>query len=356
MTFIEQCPSLSVIIPTYNRAEFVRSCLKALEECGVPDLEVIVVDDGSTDDTKHVVVSSPLKPRYIRQKNAGPAVARNNGFQHSRGRFVGFLDCDDEWLPGAPAQALGFMKHHPEVDVLFAEALLGSRDSGFASWIEIAGQGAFQQLPHEVVEPNFRVLERDAFFRRLAERNAVFLGSTILRREAFENIGYFDPQLCGAADWNLWLRMAATMTFAYWDEPLAIYTKHPDGMSNDQEGMNKEFCQALSKLLRQVVLTIEQRNWTKSRLRHHLFGYAYRAFSRGDFSEARHRFSDLMWLNGFELRGFLYWVCCSLPFGMNRRVRRLKQRIVGTRQDSHEAFEIAPRSRALLADLTENRR
>ena len=135
------------------------------------------------------------------------------------------------------------MKHHPEVDVLFAEALLGSRDSGFASWIEIAGQGAFQQLPHEVVEPNFRVLERDAFFRRLAERNAVFLGSTILRREAFENIGYFDPQLCGAADWNLWLRMAATMTFAYWDEPLAIYTKHPDGMSNDQEGMNKEFCQ-----------------------------------------------------------------------------------------------------------------
>ena len=104
MTFIEQCPkSLSVIIPTYNRAEFVRSCLKALEECGVPDLEVIVVDDGSTDDTKHVVVSSPLKRAISGKKTPGRPL-RNNGFQHSRGRFVGFLDCDDEWLPGAPAQ------------------------------------------------------------------------------------------------------------------------------------------------------------------------------------------------------------------------------------------------------------
>jgi glycosyltransferase involved in cell wall biosynthesis len=354
MTFIEQTPTLSVIIPTYNRAEFVRNCLKALEESGVPDLEVIVVDDGSTDDTKHVVVSSPLKPRYLRQKNAGPAVARNNGFRHSRGRFVGFLDCDDEWLPGAPAQAVEFLKHYPEVEVLFAEALMGSRDNGFTSWIESAGQDRFFQLPHEQVEPNFRVLERDAFFRRMAERNAVFLGSTILRREAFECIGCFDSDLCGAADWNLWLRMATTMTFAYWNEPLAIYTKHPEGMSNDQDGMSKEFCEALARLLRQAVLTIEQRAWARSRLRHHLFGYAYRAFKRGDFFEARTRFSDLMWMNGFELRGFMYWLCCSLPFGMNRRMRHLKQKIAGTKDETPAAVETPPLSRAVLSN-SENR-
>ena len=353
MMFDEKAVSLSVIIPTYNRAGFVRDCLKSLEYSGVPDLEVIVVDDGSTDDIKHVIVESPLKPRYIRQKNSGPAAARNNGFQLSRGRYVAFLDCDDEWLPNVPAQAVRFLDQYPEVEVLFADAKMGNRDDGFVSWIEVAGLEVFPDLPHRQVEPGFRILEQAPFFGWMVERNAVFLGSTILRRQSFEEVGFFDTQLCGAADWNLWLRMAAMRTFAYWNQPFAIYTKHVEGMSNDQDGMNKEFCLALQKLLKQAVLTIEQHKWVRSRLRHHLFGYAYRAFNRDDYREARHRFGDLLWKNGFELRGLVYWLWCLLPFGLGRKLRRWKQRVAGTRSDA--VVEVAPRSRAVLSNQAEER-
>ena len=97
-------------------------------------------------------------------------------------------------------------------------------------------------------------MDASPLLRRMALRNPVFIGAVVMKREAFVRAGMFDPELCGAADWNLWLRMAATSTFAYWHEPLAIYTKHVDGMSNDLDGMRKEFCMALKKLPVQVQL------------------------------------------------------------------------------------------------------
>jgi len=349
-----EATSLSVIIPTYNRSGFVRDCLNGLRRSGVSDLEIIVVDDGSTDDTAQVVASTDPKACYVRQSNAGPAAARNRGFQMSRGRYVGFLDCDDEWLPGAPAAAIELLDRHREIDVLFAEARMGNREDGFVSWIDSGGQDEFFRLPHRNVERALRILESNPFFRRMALRNPVFIGAVIMRREAFVRSGGFDPELCGAADWNLWLRMAATMTFAYWDEPLAIYTKHQDGMSNDHDGMSKEFCMTLRKLPSQVTLTQADREWVAQQLRNHLFSHAYRAYNRGDYAEARQRFSDLLCFSGWEWRGFLYRTLCGLPFGLPGWLRRMKQILVWTSQPSQNEPEIAPRSKAVL-DLSPQR-
>ncbi|MCE9529633.1 MAG: glycosyltransferase [Planctomycetes bacterium] len=339
-------PAFSVIIPTFNRSEFVRNCLLALGESGVHNLEVIVVDDGSTDDTEQVVHATDPQAIYIRQENQGPAAARNRGFERSRGRYVGFLDCDDEWLPGAPAEAVAWLDRHPDVDVLFAEALMGNRDDGFQSWIESAGQSAFFELPHEKKEDGYRVLAREPLFQRMLVRNSVFLGSTLVRRTAFERSGMFDPTLCGAADWNLWLRMAATMTFAFRAEPLAIYTKHPDGMSNDTDGMNREFCMALRRLREQVSLSSGNESLLDQQLRHHLFNYAYRAYDRGEYPEARRRFLHLMKETGWEFRSCMYVLLCSLPGGMPGALRNAKHKFAG--QTPRPVLETVPRSKAVL--------
>lgn len=317
-------PALSVIIPTYNRSAFVRACVNSLRACGVPDLEIIVVDDGSTDDTA-AVVAGLEGLAYLAQKNAGPATARNRGFRHSRGKYVAFLDCDDLWLPGVAARVLGLLDRHGEVDVVFSDAKVGNDRDGYHSFLEIAGQAEFFRLPHREPEPGFRVLERGPFFRRMAYRNPVFIGATVMRREAFARAGMFDLELCGAADWELWLRMASQMTFGYWPGPLAVYTRHGDCMSNDYDVMTGDFCSALSKVLDKCVsLDDDERAFVEGRLRHQLFGHGYRAYDRADFAEARRRFRAVLRQCGWEFRAAGYWCLCALPFGAARLLRRVK--------------------------------
>jgi glycosyltransferase involved in cell wall biosynthesis len=127
-----ETPTLSVIMPTYNRSGYVRQCLRSLRACRAPGLEVIVADDGSTDDTAQVVAETDPRAVYFRQENTStPATARNRGFELSRGRYVAFLDCDDEWLPGVASRAVELLDRYPEVDVLFAEARMGNPTEGY---------------------------------------------------------------------------------------------------------------------------------------------------------------------------------------------------------------------------------
>ena len=319
--------TLSVIIPTYNRSGFVRRCIGSLRACGFSDLEIIVADDGSSDDTEQVVAQCDPAARYFRQVNTGtPATARNRGFELARGRYIVFLDCDDELLPAVPARAIDFLNRHPEVDVLFAEARMGNRDEGFHSWIQMGGQQAFFDLPCVKPEPDFRVLERGPLFRRMAMRNPVFIGAVIMRREAFARAGGFDPELRGAADWELWLRMASRMTFAYLDQPLAVYTRHRDNMSSDHDGMSREFCLALKKVRDKCTwLAPTEHDWVEQRLRHHLFEHGYHAYDRGEVGVARTRFAEVLRECGPDLRTMGYWVLCTLPLAFTRRCRWLKQ-------------------------------
>jgi glycosyltransferase involved in cell wall biosynthesis len=320
--------SLSVIIPTYNRADYVRQCLLALRESGVHDLEIIVADDGSTDNTKEVVADVAPQAKYIWQPNTRtPATARNLGFSISSGRYVAFLDCDDRWLPNTPARAVALLDRHPEVDILFAEAKMGNPEQGYVSWIQEAGQQAFFALPARELEPGFRLLERGPFFRRMAVRNPVFIGAVIIRREVFAASGMFDPKLCGAADWELWLRLAHQYQWAFYEEPLAIYTRHLDNMSSDHEYMFAEFCQALRNVCRKCSLSPDDQAIIRHQLRDHLFGHAYLAYAAGKYGIARQRFAQAIKEGAWPLTAFLYWCLCCLPNPLVGRIRRFKQAI-----------------------------
>lgn len=318
-------PPLTCIIPTYNRAGYVRDCLVALRDSGVPDLEVIVADDGSTDDTRAVVAATNPAAKYHWQPNTGtPATGRNAAFALSTGRHVGFLDCDDAWLPGAPATAVRLLDTYPEVDVLFADARMGNPQQGYVSWIDVAGQDAFFRLPHTEHEPGFRILERGPFFRRMAARNAVFIGACVMRSEAFAAAGGFDPSLRGAADWDLWLRMAHRMTFGFMAEPLAVYTRHPDNMSGDHDHMVGEFCAALRNVLC-ADLSGGDRHYIRGRLRQQLFHHAYLAYDRGDLGLARRRFAAAIRAGNCRPGTLALAAASLLPGWAVARLRKLKQ-------------------------------
>lgn len=285
-------PSLSVIIPAYNQAHWLRQCLASVRRSGVDVLEVIVVDDGSTDDSRSIVAAEFPEVRYLWQPNSGnPSRPRNEGFAASSGRYVSFLDADDQWIPGAPAKAVALLDRHPEIGVLFADALFGNPTTGYLSWAKRPTLDSFWKLPRRELELGFVAFNRSQLFRQLMTCNVMLTGSTMIRREVFAATGGFDPGYWGGEDWEVWLRLSISRDFGFWDEPMSRYTSHENNITRNVERMRGGFCQAIRNVLAKGDLTPADRRFARRRLREQLYGHAYMAYDRGDLSEAKKRFS-----------------------------------------------------------------
>lgn len=321
---------VSVIIPTYNRASFLTKCIRSVLNSGVARVETIVVDDGSSDNTAAVVQSLGPDVRYERQSNRGPAAARNLGFSVSRGRYVTFLDSDDEWIPGAAPQVIDLLDRHPEVPLVFADAAQGNPADGFRSFIVTYGGSEFQRIRSTEIEPGVRRLDRHEFLARLVRRNVMFLGSLVMRREIFRDSGGFDPGLCGAADWELFLRLASAHECVSWpDVSMSRYITHPAAMSRDNDHMGEEFIRALVKAMQKAPLAADERRMFEDEVRRHSFGWAYQAYDRGDLPAARARFGRCVRRSGPAMRPLMYLAASCLPAAALRRARACKQQWIG---------------------------
>jgi glycosyltransferase involved in cell wall biosynthesis len=208
-------PHVSVIIPTYNSARYLEAAVESALAQTCRDLEILVIDDGSTDETEEVMRRYGALVRYLRQPNRGVAVARNRGIAESRGRYLAFLDADDTWLPRKLERQLA--------------ALGQDRDCR-------ACYSAFT-----VVDSNLRPLAIHRSERRgsaledlLTRGNVIGSICTVLcERSLFAAAGGFDPALSQCADWDMWVRLAALTEFLYLDEPLANYRQHTTNMSRN---------------------------------------------------------------------------------------------------------------------------
>ncbi len=115
--------TVSVIIPTHNRAKFLMEALESVYSQTFKPFEIIVVDDGSTDNTRTALSKSEFNVKYVYQKNSGPAAARNRGISEAKGEWIAFLDADDAWLPGKLAMQLEFIRKNPDVAMVCGKTL-----------------------------------------------------------------------------------------------------------------------------------------------------------------------------------------------------------------------------------------
>ena len=240
---------LSITIPSYNRAHMVRGTIDSILNNGLDDLEVIVVDDGSTDDTEDVI--RPLGPpiHYFRQTNQGLAAARNSGFRLSRGKYVAFLDSDDQWLPGAVPTILNYLDANEDVPFILGDTAMGSPEDGFASFIATFGGEPFRELPSRELSPGLRRYDRRPLFHQLVRRNFAFMGSMVFRREVIEQTGPFDTRLQAAEDWHYFMRLALHYNYCCCEGlTVSTYLKHSSNMTRDLDRMNKGFCMARGDL------------------------------------------------------------------------------------------------------------
>ncbi len=200
-------PAVSVVIPTYNRAPLLRRALDSVFGQTFRDFEVLVVDDGSTDDTAATVAGcGDVRVRYLRQaQNAGVAAARNRGLREARAELVAFLDSDDEWLPDKLALQVALFRDAPEDIGLVYTGVESVRDDG-----------------RRTIE---RPRCRGDVFREMLAANVVHGGGSnvMIRRAVVATVGFFDEQVAAIEDYHYWLRIARFFRIDFVDAPLIRY-------------------------------------------------------------------------------------------------------------------------------------
>ncbi len=214
--------TVSVVITCYNYGRYLSGAIGSVLEQTYSDFEIIVVDDGSTDDTEQVVRQFLDNPRirYIRQENAGQANAKNTGIKNSSGTFIAFLDADDRWCPEKLEKQMSCFVNR-EVGVVYCRAkYLDEEDKEF-----------FYTTVSPYLQPR-----RGKVTTWLFLDNFVQFSSSVVRKECFEKFGVFDETLGMGIDWDLWLRISTGYTFDFVDEPLFYYrVGHSGQMSKNVE-------------------------------------------------------------------------------------------------------------------------
>ncbi|MFV0438926.1 MAG: glycosyltransferase family 2 protein [Desulfopila sp.] len=224
--------NISVILPTFNRESTIRRAIYSVLKQTYSNFELLIIDDGSSDNTEHIVASlDDNRIKYIRHKtNRGAAAARNTGIQLSTGKFIAFQDSDDEWMCDKLEKQMAVMKTAKE-------------DTGviYSSYIKIHEKQVLL-LP----KPNQRSASKN-IFEKLLRGNFIGLPSVLIKKECFLNAGTFDETLLRLQDWELFIRLSQNYTFLYIDEPLFISFYSNRSISSNNELFPPSFAKILSK-------------------------------------------------------------------------------------------------------------
>ena len=212
-------PSVSVILPTYNRAFCLPRAIYSVLNQSYDDLELIVVDDGSTDETGHILAGiADTRLRVIRQSvNGGPCVARNTGIQASAGRYIAFQDSDSEWLPGK------LIKQVTLLEAAAARAV--SAVACYSRFGVVRGRRRMVQ-PSDAAE-----CLSGRIYRRLLYGNTMDTPTMLVRRETFDALGRFDEGMSNLEDWDLALRIGMHGAVVFVDEVTILSYVTPGGVN-----------------------------------------------------------------------------------------------------------------------------
>jgi glycosyltransferase involved in cell wall biosynthesis len=262
--------AVSVVIPAYNAAHFLSAAIDSVRAQTLGDLEILVIDDGSTDDTAEVVRGCGTLVRYFHQDNAGVGAARNRGIAEANGRYVAFLDADDTWYPHKlERQLAGLWGQENRYRACYSAYTMVSSDLE-PLWVHRTHQP----------DPGLKAL--------LTRGNVVGTPSTVLvERSLLLACGGFDPALSQCADWDMWVRLARWTEFLYIDEPLVYYRQHDGNMSRNVPLLEKDSLRVLEKGFAAAGLSSDLRaNRRKSMARNYtvLAGSYFRARSYFDWA------------------------------------------------------------------------
>lgn len=239
-------PVVSIIIPAYNAARFLEQAIDSVQAQTYREYEIILVDDGSTDDTLQKFEKSAGSRTILSMPHRGPSAARNAGIRQARGEYLAFLDADDRFLPTKLEEQVAYLDSHPDVDVVYSD--------GFCFWVtedcaEVRSTFSSQGLLYPLLG------EPEKSLPVLAIQNAFPIHAALVRRRAVLAVEGFDESLFGREDWDLWLRVAEKHTFSFLNAHLALYRMGTGGVSDQFDDQ--------AHAIRRIGRKVEATEWFK---------------------------------------------------------------------------------------------
>ena len=273
---VDTNPLVSIIIPCYNGEEFVQEAIMSALAQSYPRVEVLVVDDGSTDRSAEIARAFPI--RYLYQKNRGLTASRNRGIQESRGAYLIFLDADDRLLPEAVEAGLNVLQPRAECAMAIGDHLFICEDGSYLANSRKPCMGA-------------------AHYEALLISNFIeMISSVLFRRSVFDDVGGFDPELRVAEDYELYLRIAREFPLCCHSRVVAEYRQHRSNVSHNSELMLTMTLQVLKRQARYIFNDVRRlsayleglRTWRRQYGRQ-LTSELARSFSTAQLSDLRRK-------------------------------------------------------------------
>lgn len=296
----QSAPSVSVVIATYNRARFLHETLDSILGQRFRDFELIVVDDGSTDDTSELLKSYGDRIRILCQENRGPAAARNLGIRHARGRWILIQDSDDLSTPDHLESLFAFAEKNPDCGMVFANgAYLGGPEHNRETIIP-------KEKSRRLAQQGVRLLD-------LFEKSIVRLQAALLSKTCLETIGGHDESLRICMDLDLAFRIFMRYPVAYLDKVVFLYRKHEGNIGRNQDLRLLENIRVIEKLVREFPQAREELGMRRiaQRTAYRYYRLAKGRWKAGDRDGAREAIRKAASLCPFSLKYKLYqlrWV------------------------------------------------
>jgi glycosyltransferase involved in cell wall biosynthesis len=298
-------PKVSIVIPTYNRAQYLVRAIRSVLDQSFQDFEIVVVDDASTDDTLQTVESfRDPRIRYLRHDiNRKEAGSRNTGVQNSQGEYIAFLDDDDAWLPQKLAlQADLLDKSSVKVGVVYCSFLKIDAESG-----KMLGLWTAEK--------------RGNVWRSLSEKNWIGIPSTVVvRRECFDTLGLFDEGVEFGLDYDMWVRISTVYEFEFVKEPLVLRRVNHTRLSVNYELVLKG---AESKLRKYADYFLLNRQYYSRRLLGMGVLYCY----NGQVRRGRAAFLKAIRLDPFQIRNYYNFILSFLGAQNFKKLKHFRDRI-----------------------------
>ena len=276
-------PKVSVIIPTYNRLPLLEEAVDSVLAQGFEDMELIVVDDGSTDGTAEEMKKYGGRVRLLQPSgNKGVSAARNKGILHARGKYIAFLDSDDLWVKGKLKIQVAFLDDNPHYPICYTDEI----------WIR-KGKRVNPMLKHAKYS--------GWIFEKCLPLCTISPSSAMMRKTLFSKVGLFDEALPVCEDYDLWLRVSSRFPIFFINRKLIIKRGgHPDQLSQRSWGNDRYRVVALEKLLSEPPIGSEERELILKEMKKKC-QILYRGFlKRGNEMEGR-RYQEMMRRYGIEI-------------------------------------------------------